>query len=212
MSKGRVADPRFFDHLYSYAWFVTFGLSGSRHLLLVDSKVNRVHLWGYAGPVIAQMTAGSASADYDLGGLLGGRLVLTRPATVAVVGASITGETMSSTLGPAPDGTGEIADRLAAELPHVDVLHRPAREGLGPAYVAGFGRALSAGADLVLEMDPAQNGRVMYSLQNQNFDSPVSTRPLSGTGSAITTSNADTRSEATKSNRPSAAAMDPGRS
>ena len=52
-----------------------------------------------------------------------------------------------------PDGTGEIADRLATELPHVDVLHRPAREGLGPAYVAGFGRALSAGADLVLEMD-----------------------------------------------------------
>jgi dolichol-phosphate mannosyltransferase len=52
-----------------------------------------------------------------------------------------------------PDGTGEIADRLARELPHVDVLHRPAKEGLGPAYVAGFQRALSAGADLVLEMD-----------------------------------------------------------
>ncbi|MGH3031059.1 MAG: polyprenol monophosphomannose synthase [Gaiellaceae bacterium] len=52
-----------------------------------------------------------------------------------------------------PDGTGEIADRLAAELPHVEVLHRAAKEGLGPAYVAGFRRALSAGADLVLEMD-----------------------------------------------------------
>src|SRR6058998_2473790 len=52
-----------------------------------------------------------------------------------------------------PDGTGEIADRLAAELPGVDVLHRPAKEGLGPAYLAGFKRALSDGAELVLEMD-----------------------------------------------------------
>ena len=52
-----------------------------------------------------------------------------------------------------PDGTGEIADRLAAELAYVDVLHRPCKEGLGPAYIAGFRRALEIGADLVLEMD-----------------------------------------------------------
>jgi len=52
-----------------------------------------------------------------------------------------------------PDGTGEIADRLAAELGYVDVLHRERKEGLGPAYIAGFRRALAAGADLVLEMD-----------------------------------------------------------
>jgi dolichol-phosphate mannosyltransferase len=52
-----------------------------------------------------------------------------------------------------PDGTGELADRLAAELPYVDVLHRPRKEGLGPAYLAGFERALADGADLVLEMD-----------------------------------------------------------
>ena len=52
-----------------------------------------------------------------------------------------------------PDGTGEIADRLAAELDWVDVLHRPAKEGLGPAYLAGFRRALDAGAELVLELD-----------------------------------------------------------
>jgi len=52
-----------------------------------------------------------------------------------------------------PDGTGEIADRLAAELPWVRVLHRKRKEGLGPAYLAGFGRALELGADLVLEMD-----------------------------------------------------------
>jgi dolichol-phosphate mannosyltransferase len=52
-----------------------------------------------------------------------------------------------------PDGTGEIADRLASELGFVDVLHRPQKEGLGPAYLAGFHRALAAGAELVLEMD-----------------------------------------------------------
>jgi dolichol-phosphate mannosyltransferase len=52
-----------------------------------------------------------------------------------------------------PDGTGELADRLAAELAYVGVLHRPGKEGLGPAYIAGFHRALADGAELVLEMD-----------------------------------------------------------
>jgi dolichol-phosphate mannosyltransferase len=52
-----------------------------------------------------------------------------------------------------PDGTGDIADRLAAERDDVEVLHRPGKEGLGRAYLAGFQRALDAGADLVLEMD-----------------------------------------------------------
>jgi dolichol-phosphate mannosyltransferase len=52
-----------------------------------------------------------------------------------------------------PDGTGEIADRLAAELDFVSVLHRERKEGLGPAYLAGFARALADGADYVLEMD-----------------------------------------------------------
>jgi dolichol-phosphate mannosyltransferase len=52
-----------------------------------------------------------------------------------------------------PDGTGELADRLAAELDYVDVLHRERKEGLGPAYLAGFREALAGGAELVLEMD-----------------------------------------------------------
>ena len=52
-----------------------------------------------------------------------------------------------------PDGTGELADRLAAQLDYVEVLHRERKEGLGPAYLAGFRRALDAGAKLVLEMD-----------------------------------------------------------
>jgi dolichol-phosphate mannosyltransferase len=52
-----------------------------------------------------------------------------------------------------PDGTGEIADRLAAELEAVEVLHRAEKDGLGRAYAAGFERALAEGAELVMQMD-----------------------------------------------------------
>jgi dolichol-phosphate mannosyltransferase len=52
-----------------------------------------------------------------------------------------------------PDGTGAIADRLAQTHDWVRVLHRPRKEGLGPAYLAGFERALELGADLILEID-----------------------------------------------------------
>jgi dolichol-phosphate mannosyltransferase len=52
-----------------------------------------------------------------------------------------------------PDGTGELADRLGAELGYVHVLHRGKKEGLGPAYLAGFHHALAQGAELILEMD-----------------------------------------------------------
>jgi dolichol-phosphate mannosyltransferase len=52
-----------------------------------------------------------------------------------------------------PDGTGEIADRLAAELDFVSVIHRERKEGLGPAYIAGFRQALADGAELILELD-----------------------------------------------------------
>jgi dolichol-phosphate mannosyltransferase len=52
-----------------------------------------------------------------------------------------------------PDGTGQIADRLAAEFPEVEVLHRDAKEGLGRAYLAGFRHALDRGAERLIEMD-----------------------------------------------------------
>jgi dolichol-phosphate mannosyltransferase len=52
-----------------------------------------------------------------------------------------------------PDGTGAIADTVAAELPTVQVLHRAGKEGLGHAYRAGFAHALAAGAELLVEMD-----------------------------------------------------------
>jgi dolichol-phosphate mannosyltransferase len=52
-----------------------------------------------------------------------------------------------------PDGTGEIADRLAVTHAEVEVLHRASKDGIGPAYIAGFRHALEAGADLLMEMD-----------------------------------------------------------
>ena len=52
-----------------------------------------------------------------------------------------------------PDGTGDIADGLAGELPWVSVLHRSEKEGIGPAYVAGFRHLLAGDTELLLEMD-----------------------------------------------------------
>lgn len=52
-----------------------------------------------------------------------------------------------------PDGTGRLADQLAGELPFLDVLHRDRKEGLGPAYIAGFERALGQGAELIATID-----------------------------------------------------------
>ncbi len=52
-----------------------------------------------------------------------------------------------------PDGTGDLADRLAEKLDFVDVLHREKKQGLGPAYLEGFKHALATGARYVVEMD-----------------------------------------------------------
>src|SRR5690242_9736548 len=52
-----------------------------------------------------------------------------------------------------PDGTGELADELATERAWVSVLHRERKEGLGPAYLAGFRKVLAGDAEYVLEMD-----------------------------------------------------------
>jgi dolichol-phosphate mannosyltransferase len=85
-----------------------------------------------------------------------------------------------------PDGTGEIADRLADELPWVHVLHRKKKEGLGPAYLAGFARALELGADFVFEMDcdfshdPADVPRLAAAAQEA--DLVLGSRYVSGGG------------------------------
>lgn len=52
-----------------------------------------------------------------------------------------------------PDGTGAVADRLAGELESIEVIHRAEKQGLGSAYVVGFGRALERGAQRVIQMD-----------------------------------------------------------
>ncbi len=52
-----------------------------------------------------------------------------------------------------PDGTGDLADALAADDDHVHVLHRPGKEGLGAAYLAGFGWGLERDYDVLVEMD-----------------------------------------------------------
>ena len=52
-----------------------------------------------------------------------------------------------------PDGTGALADSLAAQCAWVEVLHRPGKSGLGQAYLAGFAHALEQGAELLIEMD-----------------------------------------------------------
>jgi dolichol-phosphate mannosyltransferase len=52
-----------------------------------------------------------------------------------------------------PDGTGDLADKLAEADPRVQVLHRTEKAGLGRAYVAGFTKALAEGYDLIVEMD-----------------------------------------------------------
>jgi dolichol-phosphate mannosyltransferase len=84
-----------------------------------------------------------------------------------------------------PDGTGDIADGLARELDYVGVLHRDRKEGLGPAYLAGFRRALADGAEFILEMDcdfshsPDDVPRLMASVEN-GADLAIGSRYVEG--------------------------------
>ena len=78
---------------------------------------------------------------------------IVRAANAVLAAASPDGHRILIVDDGSPDGTGKIADRLAAELPSLEVLHRAERQGLGPAYLAGFARLLGAvrdGADLAL--------------------------------------------------------------
>jgi dolichol-phosphate mannosyltransferase len=88
-----------------------------------------------------------------------------------------------------PDGTGEIADRLAAESGgRVSVIHRPDKLGLGTAYIAGFKRALVGGADLVCSMDAdfSHNPRYIPDIVakiEQGYDLVIGSRYVRGGGS-----------------------------
>ncbi|MBW3593682.1 MAG: polyprenol monophosphomannose synthase [Actinobacteria bacterium] len=83
-----------------------------------------------------------------------------------------------------PDGTGEVAAGLARELPWLDVLRRPAKTGLGPAYLAGFRHALAHGANVVAQMDcdfshdPSDVPRLVEALANA--DVVVGSRYVAG--------------------------------
>jgi dolichol-phosphate mannosyltransferase len=87
-----------------------------------------------------------------------------------------------------PDGTGEIADRLAGEFDFVSVLHRERKEGLGPAYLAGFRRALAGGADYILEMDcdfshdPNDLPRLIAACEDDGADLALGSRYVHGGG------------------------------
>jgi dolichol-phosphate mannosyltransferase len=87
-----------------------------------------------------------------------------------------------------PDGTGAIADALAAAHDEVLVLHRAVREGLGPAYVAGFLHALDAGAGFVFEMDsdlshdPVDLGRLLVPVRDGGADVALGSRYVPGGG------------------------------
>jgi dolichol-phosphate mannosyltransferase len=87
-----------------------------------------------------------------------------------------------------PDGTGQLADRLAAEHPEVEVIHRGRREGLGPAYLAGFARALEGGAAYVFEMDadfshdPKDLPRLLSAVRDGDADLALGSRYVPGGG------------------------------
>jgi dolichol-phosphate mannosyltransferase len=86
-----------------------------------------------------------------------------------------------------PDGTGEIADRLAAENPAVQVLHRANKAGIGPAYLAGFRHALEHGASYLLQMDsdfshdPADLPRLLEAIRD-GADLALGSRYVAGGG------------------------------
>ena len=86
-----------------------------------------------------------------------------------------------------PDGTGNIADRLAVEDDGLDVLHRPTKEGLGPAYAAGFQWGLEHGAEVLCEMDadfshdPADLPRLVAAIAD-GADLAIGSRYVSGGG------------------------------
>jgi dolichol-phosphate mannosyltransferase len=78
---------------------------------------------------------------------------ILRAADAVLAGAAPEGHRILVVDDSSPDGTGAIAERIAAELATVEVLHRSERKGLGPAYLAGFAHALDGGATHVMEMD-----------------------------------------------------------
>src|SRR4051794_8354271 len=112
---------------------------------------------------------------------------IVRAADAVVAGAAPEGHHILVVDDGSPDGTGQIADRLAAELDSVEVLHRTQRQGLGPAYLAGFAQALASGASHVMEMDsdfshdPADLARLLAATR-EGADLTLGSRYVDGGG------------------------------
>jgi dolichol-phosphate mannosyltransferase len=112
---------------------------------------------------------------------------IVRAADAVLAGASPNGHRILVVDDGSPDGTGAIADRLADELTTVEVLHRAERQGLGPAYLAGFAHALGSGATHVMEMDsdfshdPADLARLLGAVR-EGADLALGSRYVAGGG------------------------------
>ena len=112
---------------------------------------------------------------------------IVRAADGVLAGACPDGHRILIVDDDSPDGTGDIADRLAGEFPAVEVLHRTERQGLGPAYLAGFAHALANGATHVMEMDsdfshdPADLARLLGAVRD-GADLALGSRYVDGGG------------------------------
>ena len=89
-----------------------------------------------------------------------------------------------------PDGTGELADELAATTPRVEVLHRDGKGGLGPAYIAGLTQGLAQGFDYLVTMDgdhshnPADLPRLLAATRDRGADVAIGSRWTAGGGTS----------------------------
>lgn len=111
---------------------------------------------------------------------------VTLPKIVARIRAAVPGADILVLDDNSPDGTGEVADRLAAEDPQVHVLHRPGKQGLGPAYLAGFAWAQEQGYDTVVEIDadgshqPEQLPALLETVERTGADLVIGSRWVPG--------------------------------
>ena len=111
------------------------------------------------------------------------------PVSAAILGA-LPGATLLVVDDGSPDGTGQLADQLAAADPRIQVRHRPAKQGLGKAYLDGFGIALAGGAERIVQMDadfshdPAVLPTILAPLETGRADLVIGSRYTPG-GSVV---------------------------
>jgi dolichol-phosphate mannosyltransferase len=112
---------------------------------------------------------------------------IVRASGAVLAGAAPGGHRVLVVDDSSPDGTGQIADRLAQELGWVEVLHRAEKNGIGPAYLAGFRHALDRGAGYLMEMDsdfshdPADLARLLAAVR-AGADLALGSRYMPGGG------------------------------